>query len=89
MERASLDRMIRDGTVRRLLRGVYVAACAPDLPGLRVAATRLAVRRDVVVVDRTAAWIHGVSLAGPDGVHPLDTLAVGRPARGSTAAAFG
>lgn len=54
--RAAVER----GEFRRLLRGVYVAASAADTPQLRAAAVALVVTPDHVIVDRTAAWIHGV-----------------------------
>ena len=69
--------MVRAGTVRRLLRGVYAASAAPDTRRLRAAAVALAAGRDVVVVDRTAAWVHGVDV----------TRARPRPAGGRPGAA--
>ena len=62
LDRSALDRLHRAGLVNRVLRGVYAAAAAPDTVGFRAAAVALVVRRDVVVVDRTAAWIHGVDV---------------------------
>lgn len=81
IDRAALDRMLRDGHVRRLLRGVYAAAGAPDTTRLRASAVGLAVGPRTVVVDRTAAWVHGVPLWLPDGLVPLDVLAPGRTQR--------
>ncbi len=38
VERPALERMLREGTVRRLLRGAYVAASAPETTELRATA---------------------------------------------------
>jgi hypothetical protein len=62
LERSTLDRLHRAGLVSRVLRGVYAATGAPDTVGFRAAALALVVRRDTVVVDRTAAWLHGVDV---------------------------
>jgi hypothetical protein len=65
--------------VRRLLRGVYVDATATDSIQLRTTALRLVVQETHVVVDRTAAWLHGIDAysaveleAGP----PVETCAL-------------
>ncbi len=89
VERAALDRMMRAGSVRRLLRGVYADATVPDTRELRAAAAALVADPDHVVVDRTAAWVHGVDVAPllPAGPVPLDTVmqsASGRRSRRST-----
>ena len=57
----SLDRMLRDGLVHRLLRGVYAAAPRPTLD-LRAAAVGPPSGGEAVAVDRTAAWVHGVDV---------------------------
>ena len=75
--RAALDRLVADGSVRRLLRGVYVAAAAPDSTALRATAVALVVPRGGIVVDRTAAWVHGVDV-GEEPV-PLDVVTSVRP----------
>jgi hypothetical protein len=83
VERASLDRMLREGTVRRLLRGVYVASTAPDTREVRAMAVALAVGRETIAVDRTAAWVHGVDVTplGAGEPRPVEVLTSGRPAR--------
>ena len=83
VSRTSLEAMLRAGSVRRLLRGVYTASSAPDSPEHRAAAVALVAGREAVVVDRTAAWIHGAPVPGTGPVQPLETLSVRRPARGS------
>ncbi len=80
--RPTLDRLLRAGVVRRLLRGVYAATTWPDDRSARAAAVALVAGGEDVVVDRTAAWIHGVSLCGEDDVQPLDTLRTAHRARG-------
>ena len=84
LERSALERLQRSGLVRRVLRGVYAAADAPDTVGFRAAAVALVVRRDTVAVDRTAAWIHGVDVrvrSSVDDPVPLDRVT--RSRRGS------
>jgi hypothetical protein len=51
-------RLLRDGYVRRLLRGVFVAAQVPDSLALRAQALQLVVPEGCVVVDWTAVWLH-------------------------------
>jgi hypothetical protein len=54
-------RMIDDGTVRRVVRGAFVPASTPDTPQTRAAAAARVVAPHHVVIDRTAAIIHGVN----------------------------
>jgi hypothetical protein len=84
VERQALERMLRAGTVRRLLRGAYVAACAPETAELRATAVALVVRREAIAVDRTAAWVHGVDVTPPatGEVRPVEVISPGRTARG-------
>ncbi len=85
VERAALERMLRDGTVVRLVRGVYAASSAPATPEVRAAAVALAIGRESIAVDRTAAWVHGVDVTGlPLGeARPLEVLSPGRRPRGA------
>jgi len=55
-----LERGLRDGEVRRLLRGVYVRADVDDSPTVLSRAAGLVVPPGSVLVDRTAAWVLGV-----------------------------
>lgn len=57
--------LVRAGVLRRLLKGVYVAAPVPDSLDLRIAALRLVVPVDGVIVDRTAGWLHGADVLAP------------------------
>jgi hypothetical protein len=58
--RHALRRMVCDGLLRRVFRNVYVAADVPDTIELRVEAVALVTPPYGVLVDRTAAWVHGV-----------------------------
>lgn len=62
LTREQLRRLVRNGSARRLVRGVYVSTAVPDSLELRVAAVNRAVAPGHVVVDRTAAWLHGVDV---------------------------
>ncbi len=58
--------LVRRGEVRRVLTGVGVRADQPDTVLLRAQAARLALSNGQVVVDHSAAWLHGVDV-GPAG----------------------
>jgi hypothetical protein len=60
VSRKRLRAAVSSGTVRRVIRGVYVRADIEDTPSLRAACAVLVVAAGSVVRDRTAAWIHGV-----------------------------
>lgn len=62
ISRRALDDAVACRTVRRVLRGVYVAADVPDTPLLRAQASRLVVSPHSVLCDRTAAWVLGVDV---------------------------
>lgn len=56
-------RWVREGTVRRIIQGVFVADAMPDSPGLRARAAAALVP-GAVVCGRTAAWLWGIGAAG-------------------------
>lgn len=58
LSRKVLTRLVREGLIRRLLKGVYVAAQAPEDLLLRAQALNLVVPEGAVVVDWTAMWLH-------------------------------
>ena len=58
----------------RSVRGVFVATQVPDSLRLRVAALRLVTPPHVVVVDRTAAWLHGVDALPRSAIHEMPSL---------------
>ena len=56
-------RLLTDaGLLRRVLRGVYAAAQAPDSVLFRATALSLVLPDRAVVTDRAAAWLHGMPL---------------------------
>jgi len=61
VERARFYQLVRSGLIRPVVRGAFVRADAPDTVELRAAAVALVVSDGHVVVDRTAAAIHGVN----------------------------
>ena len=56
--RAVLRRLLRDHYIRRLVKGVFVAAQAPDSLILRAQALNLVVPESAVIVDWTAVWLY-------------------------------
>lgn len=79
--RAVLDRLHREGRLRRLLRGVYLDATVPLTPEVRSRALSLVVTDGQVVVGQTAAWLHGVDLNSRlgDEVVPVEVHGRRRP----------
>ena len=69
--RAVLERLHREGRLRRLFRGVYLDATVPVTVEVRAMALRLVVADRHVVVGTTAAWLHGVTVPGRDPQAPL------------------
>lgn len=57
-----LRMLVKEGYVRRVLRGVYAVAQARDDIGFRATALGLVIPESAVVTDRTAAWLHGVAI---------------------------
>jgi len=85
LRRSTLERMLRDGLLRRPLRGVYVATSTVDSVEVRAAALRLAVAPQAVVVDRTAGWLHGFAAWAPadEQAPPVEVLAPRRHGAGA------
>ena len=54
------------GRIRRMLTGVYVPSQLSDSVELRAACVSLLLPDHCVVVERTAAWLHGVDVHAPD-----------------------
>lgn len=69
-----LPRLCDAGLLRRMLRGVYVATQVEETLLLRAMALGLVVPEGMVVVDRTAGWLHGADHI----LAPNDHLAVPR-----------
>lgn len=77
--RKQLSAAVTNREVRRVLRGVYVAADCPDCIELRAAAAAVVLHPGLVLCDRTAAWLHGVDVLDfreLDLLPPLDTFAL-------------
>jgi hypothetical protein len=62
VSRQQLRSLVAQGQVRRMLRGVYLRADVVDTVEMRALATALVVAPGAVIVDRTAAWLHGVDV---------------------------
>ena len=83
----TFEKLVRSGHLRRVLRGVYSAAQAPDDVLMRASALALVIPPTAVVTDRTAAWLHGVEIlprtaltqAPPIDVAHVDDTRVRRP----------
>jgi hypothetical protein len=72
--RAALERLVREGEVVRLTRGVYLGTGVDADPMVRAQGLRLVVGSRPTVIGRTAAWLHGCA---------ADALLVGLdPSRG-------
>lgn len=67
-------RLVAGGLLRPMLRGVFLASHVPDSLRLRVAAVELVLPPHVVVVDRTAAWVHGVDALPRSAIHEMPSL---------------
>jgi len=77
-----LSLLARDGYLRRVLRGVYVAGQLPDTLGMRARALSLVVPPGAVVTDRTAAWLRGVDVLLPGEHETVPPVRVFHRARG-------
>lgn len=83
----AFEKLVRTGLLRRVIRGAYAVAQAPDDTLMRASAAALVVPPTAVVADRTAAWLHGVELlprsaqtqAPPLNVVHVDDTRVRRP----------
>jgi hypothetical protein len=60
------ERRLRSKRVRRVLRDVYADALLTVDHGVRIAAADLVLPDLVAIAGRSAAWLHGVRLAGPN-----------------------
>lgn len=53
-----VQRLVREGYLRRLVKGVFVAAQVPDSMFVRTQALRLVAPEDSVITDWTAVWLY-------------------------------
>ena len=58
----ALTAAVREGLVRRVLRGVYLRSDQPDTIETRAACAARVIAPGSVLRDRTAAWLHGVNV---------------------------
>ncbi|WP_052336691.1 type IV toxin-antitoxin system AbiEi family antitoxin domain-containing protein [Nocardioides alkalitolerans] len=79
--RSWLTQLVRSGHLRRVVKGVYVAAQVPDSTHLRVQSLALVVPPDAIVCDRHAAWLHGAPMVLAPNEHlELQPIRMFRPA---------
>src|SRR5262245_24490672 len=75
-----LRSLVTEGLLRRMVKGVYVGSGAGDSLDLRVAAMRLVVPEDGVVVDGHAGWLLGAEMTLAPGEHlALRPVSIYRP----------
>lgn len=62
--KSQLDAAVEGGVLRRCFRGVYVPSAWPDDLQSRARAAAAVLGPGRILVDRTAAWLHGVDVLG-------------------------
>lgn len=62
LSESRLRRALAEGQVRRVVRGVYVGNHVADSPVLRARSLGLVVRPNLILCDRSAAWLHGIDV---------------------------
>ncbi|TCO42213.1 hypothetical protein EV646_11436 [Kribbella antiqua] len=73
--------LLRDGYIRRLVRGVYVDALAADSIELRAAAIARVAPPGAVICRRTAAWLYGIDTLALHEHRDLPSVECVRPPR--------
>lgn len=76
MSRRDLVAAVREGALRRIVRGVYVDARATDTRELRIRAIELVKPPHAVACNETAAWLHGIDAFKPSERFVLDPFFV-------------
>lgn len=77
LSRDVLARLVREGELRRVLTGVYIDSAAPDTLTMRAAALAKIAPEHSVICDRTAAWLLGADVLGPEShnvIPPVDVF---------------
>ena len=69
ISRRSIAELVEKGLLRRLLRGVYAAAQAPDTQLLRAQAIQLVAPEGCIVTDESAGWLAGAAMILRPGAH--------------------
>ena len=67
-------KLVTQGLLRPLVRGVFVATQVPDSFRLRVSAVAMITPPHAVLVDRSAAWIHGVDALPRSAIHAMPSI---------------
>lgn len=67
-------KLVKDGLLRPLVRGTFVASQVVDSLAVRVKAVSLVTPPHMVAVDRTAAWVHGVDALPRSAIHEMPAL---------------
>lgn len=83
LSRKVLRRMVDRGALREPLRGVFVDSARTDSVLLRVRAAAKVIPPGSVICDRTALWVHGAAIVGPDGRYEAPPIDVFRLAGGA------
>jgi hypothetical protein len=74
-----IRKLLEVGALRRQTKGVYVPAHLADTLDLRAACLAKVVAAHQVVVDRSAAWLHGIDTLGyaeHDVLPPVETCSL-------------
>lgn len=66
--------LLADGLIRPVLRGVYAASQSNDNISFRAAALAKVIPPSAVITDRTAAWLHGVSILPRTALHQVPPI---------------
>lgn len=69
LSRRLLGDLVEHGLLRHPLKGIYLAAQAPDTPLVRAKAVRLRVPDGFVVTDESAGWLAGAEMILRPGAH--------------------
>lgn len=62
VSRHLIRHLLREGYLRKVFHGIFVATQVPDSVDSRAAALSLVVPPTAIATDRTAAWLHGVPI---------------------------
>lgn len=71
IRRPAFERLLIAGSIRRVVRGVYVDTDVPDSRELRIAALKQLAPPEAVICNESAAWVYGVNTFKPSEQHRL------------------
>ncbi|PFG20684.1 type IV toxin-antitoxin system AbiEi family antitoxin domain-containing protein [Serinibacter salmoneus] len=86
LTRYRCERLVRTGSLRRVVRGVLVDGGVPDSRELRARALALVLPPDAIVSDHSAAWIYGVDTFPPGEFREIRPHCLVRHGKGRPAA---